>query len=192
MLLRGSFKNGCESIKDDKNTQKMLKMCIRAQHTSLQTVCLPTHDLLSGCRVYLTWHLHMGPFSVSSQVCWQPPLPWLQVTAGSTTRNRKTLNQCDILKPTVVHVTRWACGVKPASCRWARTDAASLVPGQLEPWTTLAGHTPFGCLFADVGAAVLLIHTVEALWDRRRERGTQWSSPTVTDRQHTKAHILRD
>ncbi len=150
----------------------------------LQTVSLPTHDLLSGCRVYLPWHLHMGPFSVSSQVCWQPPLPWLQVTAGSTTRNRKTLNQCSIC----VRATRWACGVKSASCRWARTDAASLVPGQLEPWTTLAGHTPFGCLFADVGAAVLLIHTVEALWDRRRERGTQWNSPTVTDRLHTKAH----
>lgn len=44
-----------------------------------------------------------------------------------------------------------------------RQDAAPLVFGQLEPWTTLTGHTPFGCLFADVGAAVLLIHTVEAL-----------------------------
>ncbi len=66
-----------------------------------------------------------------------------------------------------------ACGVKLASCRGARTDAASLVPGQLEPWTTLTGHTPFRCLFADVGAAVLLIHTVEALWDRERARGAQ-------------------
>lgn len=56
---------------------------------------------------------------------------------------------------------------------FARTDAASLVPGQLKPWATLAGHTSFGCLLADVGAAVLLIHTVEALWDRKRERGTQ-------------------
>lgn len=44
------------------------------------SACLPTHELLSGCRVYLLWHLHMEPFSVSSQVCWQPPLPWLQVT----------------------------------------------------------------------------------------------------------------
>lgn len=58
-------------------------------------------------------------------------------------------------------------------CGGARTDAASLVPGQLEPRTTLAGHTPFGRLFADVGTAVLFIHTVEALWDRRRARGTQ-------------------
>lgn len=91
-----------------------------------------------------------------------------------------------------VCVTWQVCRVELASCCWARTDAASLVPGQLEPWTTLTGHAPFGCLFADVGAAMLLIHTVEALWDRKRARGTQWNSPTVTDRLHTKAHILRD
>ena len=57
--------------------------------------------------------------------------------------------------------------------RSSRTDAAPLVPGQLEPWATLAGHAPLGCLLADVGAAVLLIHTVEALWDGKRARGTQ-------------------
>lgn len=74
----------------------------------------------------------------------------------------------------------------------ALTDAAPLVFGQLEPWTTLTGHTPFGCLFADVGAAVLLIHTVEALWDKKGERGTQCSTPTVSDRLHTKELILRD
>lgn len=53
--------------------------------------------------------------------------------------------------------------------RRARTGAAPLVPGQLEPWTALAGHAPFGRLLADVGAAVLFIHTVEALWDTERE-----------------------
>lgn len=42
-------------------------------------------------------------------------------------------------------------------------DAVSLVLGQLKAWTALTGHTSFGCLLADVGAAVLLIHTVEAL-----------------------------
>lgn len=97
------------------------------------------------------------------------------------------------LKLWTVHT--WLSGcveVQFASCCWTRTDAASLVPGQLEPWATLAGHAPFGCLFADVGAAMLLIHTVEALWDRKRVRAGQWNSPTVTDQLHTKAHILRD
>lgn len=61
-------------------------------------------------------------------------------------------------------------GATLASCCGARTDAAPVVPGQLEPWATLAGHAPFGSLSADVGAAVLLIHTVEALWNRRREK----------------------
>lgn len=55
-------------------------------------------------------------------------------------------------------------------CHRARTDAVPLVSSQLESWATLTGHTPFGCLFADVGAAVLLIHTVEALWNRKREK----------------------
>lgn len=50
----------------------------------------------------------------------------------------------------------------------ALTDAVPLVHGQFEPRTALAGHAPFGTLLADVGAAVLLIHTVEALWDRER------------------------
>ncbi len=72
-----------------------------------------------------------------------------------------------------VCVTCLACSVRLASCRPARTDAVSHVPGQLEPWTALAGHTPFRCLFADVGAAVLLIHTVEALWDSEKARSTQ-------------------
>lgn len=45
----------------------------------------------------------------------------------------------------------------------ARQNAASLVLSQLEPWTALTGHSSFGCLFADVGTAMLLIHTVEAL-----------------------------
>lgn len=52
----------------------------------------------------------------------------------------------------------------------ARTGAAPLVPGQLEPRTALAGHAPFGRLLADVGAAVFFIHTVEALWDTERGR----------------------
>lgn len=42
-------------------------------------------------------------------------------------------------------------------------NAAPLVPRQLKPGTTLTGHASFGCLFADVGTAMLLIHTVEAL-----------------------------
>lgn len=54
--------------------------------------------------------------------------------------------------------------------RQAHTGAAPLVPGQLEPWTALAGHAHFGRLLADVGAAVLFIHTVEALWDTERGR----------------------
>ena len=62
----------------------------------------------------------------------------------------------------------------------ALTDAVPLVPGQLKPWTTLTGHTPFGCFLADVGAAVLLIHTVEALWDRKREK-VHNETPAVTD-----------
>lgn len=53
---------------------------------SLQTAFLPIQDLLSGWRVYLRWHLHIGPFSASSQVCWQPPLPWLHVTAVTWTK----------------------------------------------------------------------------------------------------------
>lgn len=53
------------------------------------------------------------------------------------------------------------------------TNAVSLVPGQLKAWTTLTGHASSVTLLADVGAAVLLIHTVEALWDRKWERGTQ-------------------
>lgn len=62
-------------------------------------------------------------------------------------------------------VTSWrslhACVL--GAWRWARTDTVSLVPGQLESWTTLTGHAPFGGLLADVGAAMLLIHTTEAL-----------------------------
>lgn len=74
-----------------------------------------------------------------------------------------------------------------SGARCARTDTVSLVPGQLEPWTTLTGHAPFGCLFADVGAAMLLIHTVEALWGRKRVRGTLTHS---SDRAatHTRTH----
>lgn len=56
---------------------------------------------------------------------------------------------------------------------FALTGAATLVLGQYKPGTTLAGHAPFGCFLADVGAAMLLIHTVEALWDAKREKGTQ-------------------
>ncbi len=48
---------------------------------------LPTQVLPSVCRVYLTWHLQMGPCSVSSQMCWQPPLPWLQVTMQQNTNS---------------------------------------------------------------------------------------------------------
>lgn len=70
-----------------------------------------------------------------------------------------------------VGVNWQVCKVELASCRRARTDAASLVPGQFKPWTALAGHAPFGCLLADVGAAVLFIHTVEALWDREKSEG---------------------
>lgn len=83
------------------------------------------------------------------------------------------------------------CVYVSAACCFAHTDTVSLVPGQLEPRTTLAGHAPFGCLFADVGTAMLLIHTVEALWGRKRVRGTHWNSPTVAGRQHTKPHTLR-
>lgn len=66
-------------------------------------------------------------------------------------------------------VNRWCarrcvclCVYVSAACI-AHTDTVSLVPGQLEPRTTFAGYAPFGCLFADVGTAMLLIHTVEAL-----------------------------
>lgn len=62
--------------------------------------------------------------------------------------------------------------------RRARTGAAPLVPGQLEPRTALTGHAPFGRLLADVGAAVLFIHTVEALWDtEKRARGKHNETP---------------
>lgn len=84
----------------------------------------------------------------------------------------------------------WVCVRVLATC-FAHTNTVSLVPGQLEPRATLAGHTPSGCLFADVGTAMLLIHTVEALWGRKRVRGTHWNTPTATGRQHTKAHMLR-
>lgn len=121
-------------------------------------------DLLSLWRVYLKWQLHIGPFSVSSQVCWQPPLPWLQVTM--VTCNKKTLHQRQV----------WTFESVLTLCWLAHTDAVSLVAGQLKPWTTLASHTPFRCLFADLGAAMLLIHTVETIWDRKRASVTQWKS----------------
>lgn len=57
---------------------------------------------------------------------------------------------------------RFACACVARVCR-AHTGAVSLVPGQLEPRATLTGHAPFGRLFADVGAAVVLVHTAEAL-----------------------------
>lgn len=40
---------------------------------------------------------------------------------------------------------------------------SSLVPGQLKSWPALTGHAPFGSLLADVCAAMLLVHTAEAL-----------------------------
>lgn len=88
---------------------------------------------------------------------------------------------------------RWRVGVcvRVLAACFAHTNTVSLVPGQLEPRATLAGHAPSGCLFADVGTAMLLIHTVEALWGRKRVRGTHWNTPTATGRQHTKAHMLR-
>lgn len=115
------------------------------------------------------------------------------VTSYCSSMQPKDMKSEPHLKLWTVHTWLSGCVEVPfASCCWTRTDAASLVPGQLEPWATLTGHAPFGCLFADVGAAMLLIHTVEALWDRKRVRAGQWNSPTVTDQLHTKAHILRD
>lgn len=42
-------------------------------------------------------------------------------------------------------------------------DAVSLIPGQLEPWAALTSHPSLRGLSADVGAAMLLVHTVETL-----------------------------
>lgn len=68
------------------------------------------------------------------------------------------------MTPAYGAILRVLTGVLAASIAMVTSqDAVSLVPGQLEPWTALTGHTPFRCLFADVGTAVLLIHTVEAL-----------------------------
>lgn len=36
---------------------------------------LPMHVTPSECSKNLTWQPHLGPWSVSSQVCWQPPFP---------------------------------------------------------------------------------------------------------------------
>lgn len=72
-------------------------------------------------------------------------------------------------------VNRWSA----AFC-CARTDTVSLVPGQLETRTTLAGHAPSGCLFADVGTAMLLIHTAEAPWGRGRGLEANTGTPTAT------------
>lgn len=36
---------------------------------------LPMHVTPSECSRNLTWQPHLGPWSVSSQVCWQPPFP---------------------------------------------------------------------------------------------------------------------
>lgn len=69
-------------------------------------------------------------------------------------------------------VNRRRVGVCVFAACFAHTGTVSLVPGQLEPRATLAGHAPFGRLFADVGTAVLLVHTVEALWGRQRVRDT--------------------
>lgn len=63
--------------------QTSVQICQTTQHdknTKTSKVALPTHVLPSACSAYLPWHLQMGPCSVSSQMCWQPPLPWLQVT----------------------------------------------------------------------------------------------------------------
>lgn len=35
----------------------------------------PTQVFPSLCRTNFMWHEHLGPWSVSSQMCWQPPLP---------------------------------------------------------------------------------------------------------------------
>lgn len=80
--------------------------------------------------------------------------------------------------------------------RQARTGAAPLVPGQLEPWTALAGHAHFGRLLADVGAAVLFIHTVEALWDTERGREVHTMKLSYSGREagYTQRgqHMLKD
>lgn len=76
-----------------RKTTDHIKKLKRTQFlTGTQTVLLPVHDLLSGWRVYLGWHLHIGPFSVSSQLCWQPPLPWLQVTASHIQREKNMIS----------------------------------------------------------------------------------------------------
>lgn len=36
---------------------------------------LPMHVRPSEWRAYFWWQPHMGPVSVSSQLCWQPPFP---------------------------------------------------------------------------------------------------------------------
>ena len=35
----------------------------------------PMHVRPSECRAYFWWQPHVGPVSVSSQLCWQPPFP---------------------------------------------------------------------------------------------------------------------
>lgn len=35
----------------------------------------PMHVRPSECREYFWWQPHVGPVSVSSQLCWQPPFP---------------------------------------------------------------------------------------------------------------------
>ena len=52
-----------------------------------------------------------------------------------------------------------------------RTDAGTLVLGQLEPWTALTGHSAFGRLSADVGAAVLFVHAAQAFCKKE-----EWSA----------------
>lgn len=168
---------------DDQNKKSSLESLeFSGLLLSSRMMGLPTQDLPSGFRVYLTWHLQIGPCSVSSQVCWQPPLPWLQVT---TEHQQET-----ILRQFHQPLGEWGglfyyfvsftvsvvYNDRLSGCVGAdlliRTDATSLVLGQLKAWPTLARHSTLGSLFADVGTAMFLVHAAQALWANKR--WTRW------------------
>lgn len=50
-----------------------------------------------------------------------------------------------------------------------RTNAATLVLGELKPWAALTGNSAFGRLSADVGTAVLFVHTAQAFCEEEEQ-----------------------
>ena len=84
----------------------------------------PRQLLPSVCILYWGWQLHSGPSAVSSQECWHPPFPWLQVTERKMNQcikhwdfhtqgcvcARRTLIFIQQVSESLVHAGRWALG----------------------------------------------------------------------------------